>query len=155
MVRTIAILALAIKSQYAGRYLSNPLAIQKQVDVRTDASYTGSNVRNGIQNCQAAEGTMIFTPHILAEARLLKTAEGGREHPTPPDFFNCSVGTGGEYFDLRMDLRGIGSLSPGSGAQVPIQFLRPELILMWLPVGAEFSLSEIRTIGGGKVLEVY
>ncbi|MGA3267324.1 MAG: hypothetical protein ABSE16_10925 [Verrucomicrobiota bacterium] len=99
---------------------------------------------------------MTFTPHILAEVRLLKTAEGGREQPTPPDFFGCSVGGGGEYWEMRMDMRGIGSLSPGSTAQVPIQFLRPEFILMWLGVGAVFSIREIgqgKVIGSGTVLE--
>jgi hypothetical protein len=93
-----------------------------------------------------------LTPHILAEVRLLKTTEGGREQPTPPDVFGCSVGSGDEYCEMRMDLRGIGSLSPGSTAQVPIQFLRPEFILPWLGVGAVFSLREIGTIGQGKVI---
>ena len=93
---------------------------------------------------------MTFTPHILAEVRLLKTTEGGREQPTPPDFFDCSAG--GVYFEMRMDLRGIGSLLPGSTAQVPIQFLRPEYVLPWLGVGAEFSLREIGTIGHSKVI---
>jgi hypothetical protein len=71
------------------------------------------------------------------------------------------MGTGGEYFGARMDLRGIGGLSPGSTAQVPIQFLRPEFVLPWLGVGAEFSLREIGTtgfgqvIGSGKVLKFY
>jgi hypothetical protein len=95
-----------------------------------------------------------FTPHILAEVRLLKTTEGGREQPTPSDFFDCSAG--GEYFEMRMDLRGIGCLSPGSTAQVPIRFLRPEFILPWLGVGAVFSLREVeKIIGSGKVLEFY
>jgi hypothetical protein len=101
---------------------------------------------------------MTFAPHIFAEVRLLKTAEGGRDQPTPSDLFDCSVGDG--YFEMRMDLRGIGSLSPGSTAKVPIQFLRPE-ILMWLREGAVFSLREIgaigsaHVIGSGKVLEFY
>ena len=99
---------------------------------------------------------MTFTPHILAEVRLLKTTEGGREQPTPPDFFDCSVDTSGEYFGMRMDLHRTGSLSPGSTAQVPIRFLRPEFILPWLGVGAEFSLREVgKIIGSGKVLELY
>jgi len=93
---------------------------------------------------------MTFTPHILAEIRLLKTTEGGREQPTASDFFDCSVG--GEYFEMRMDLRGIGSLSPGSTAKVPIQFLRPEYVLPWLGVGAVFSLREIGTIEDSKVI---
>lgn len=108
---------------------------------------------------ESGKGTVPFEPHILAEIQLLKAAEGGREQPTPPDFFDCSVDD--KYFDMRMDLRGVGSLSPGSTAQVPIQFLRPEYVLPWLGVGAVFSLREIgaissaRVIGSGKVLENY
>ena len=99
---------------------------------------------------------MTFAPHILAEVRLLKTVEGGREQPTPPDFFDGSVDTSGEHFGMRLDLRDIGSLSPGSTAQVPIQFSRPEFILPWLGVGAVFSLKEAgKVIGSGKVLEIY
>lgn len=97
---------------------------------------------------------MTFRPHILAEIRLLKTTEGGREQPAPSDFFDCLAGS--EHFEMRMDLRGIGSLSPGSTAQVPIQFLRPELILMWLAVGTVFSVKEAgKIIGSGKTLEFY
>jgi len=55
---------------------------------------------------------------------------------------------------MRMDLRGVGNLSPGATAQVPIQFLRPEYILPWLGVGTVFSLREVgKIIGSGKVLE--
>jgi hypothetical protein len=101
--------------------------------------------------CKAAKGTLTFTPHILAEVRLLKTAEGGRERATRSDFFDCSAG--GEYFEMRMDLRGIGSLSPGSTAQVPIQFLHPEDVLPCLWVGAVFSLREAgKIIGPAKFL---
>ena len=57
---------------------------------------------------------------------------------------------------MRMDLRGIGSLPPGSTAQVPVHFLHPEYVLPWLGAGAVFSLSEVgKVIGSGKVLEIY
>jgi hypothetical protein len=99
---------------------------------------------------------MTFTPHILAEVRLLKTAKGGREQPLPSDFFHCQNGVGGEYCEMRLDLHGIDGLSPGSTAQVPIQFLRPEYVLPFLGVGAVFSIREIgatgKKIGSGKVL---
>ena len=101
---------------------------------------------------------MKFAPHVLAEVRLLPTEAGGRKEPTPPDVFVCQMGGGGEYFELRMDLSGIGSLSPGSKARVPIRFSRPEYILPWIGVGTEFSLKESREtgkIGGGKIVEVY
>jgi hypothetical protein len=99
-----------------------------------------------------------FTPHILAEIRLLPTEAGGRKGPMPLDVFVCQMGSGGEYFEMRMDLTGVGSLSPGSTARVPIRFSRPQYVLMWIVVGTEFSISELGEsgkIGGGKVLEVY
>ena len=101
---------------------------------------------------------MKFRPHILAEVRLLPTETGGRKEPTPSDIFVCQAGRGGEYFELSMDLSGVGSLSPGATARVPIWFSHPEFILMWIQTGTEFSLRESRDagkIGGGKVLEVY
>ena len=101
---------------------------------------------------------MKIAPHILAEVRLLPTEAGGRKGPTPSDIFVCQIGGGGEYFEMRMDLRGIGSLSPGMTARVPIRFSRPEYVLLWIQVGTEFSLresGESGKIGGGKVLEVY
>lgn len=99
---------------------------------------------------------MKFKPYLFAEVRLLKTTEGGRAQPTPSDFFDCSAG--GEHFEMRMDLRAIGSLSPGSTAHVPIQFLHPEFILPWLGKTTEFTLREIgsgKKIGSGRVLEFY
>ena len=61
---------------------------------------------------------------------------------------------------MRMDLRDIGSLPPGSTAQVPIQFLRPE-ILMWIKEGSVFWFRETgatgstKAIGSVKVLQFY
>jgi hypothetical protein len=95
---------------------------------------------------------MKFAPQILAEVRLLPTEAGGLKQPIPPGFFDCPVGAGGEYFAMRMDLSCVGSLSPGSTARVPIQFLRPEYVLPWMEVGAEFAIGKI---GRGKVLEFY
>jgi hypothetical protein len=65
------------------------------------------------------------------------------------------MGSGGEYFEMLMDLSSIGSLSPGSTARVPIRFSHPEYINPLIAVGTEFSLNEVGKIGGGKVLEVY
>jgi len=53
---------------------------------------------------------------------------------------------------MRMDLRGSGGLSPGSTAQVPIQFLRPEYVLPFMGVGAMFSIRDMGTVGDGKVI---
>jgi hypothetical protein len=103
--------------------------------------------------------TVKFSPHILAEIQLLPTEPGGLKGPTPPETFVCQICGGvDQYFELRMDLTAIGSLSPGSTVRVPIRFSRPDYINPLIQVGTEFSLREIGhmgTIGGGKVLEVY
>lgn len=104
---------------------------------------------------QSATRIMKFAPHILAQVRLLPTEAGGRNGPTPPDVFVCRMGSGGDYFEMLMDLSGIGSLFPGSTAQVPIRFSHPEYINPLIQVGAVFSLNEVGKIGGGKVLKVY
>ena len=98
---------------------------------------------------------MKIAPHILAEVRLLATEAGGRKGPTPPDAFVCQMGSGSEYFEMRMDLSSIGSLYPGSTARVPIRFSHPKYVNPLIQVGMEFSLNEGGKIGGGKVLEVY
>jgi hypothetical protein len=80
-----------------------------------------------------------FAAHILAEVGLLPTQAGGRKGPTPPDVFVCRMGSGGKYFEMLMDLSGIGSLSPGSTARVPIRFSRPEYINPLIQVGTELT----------------
>jgi hypothetical protein len=96
-----------------------------------------------------------FKADILAEVRLLPTGDGGRRAPTPTDKFGCPVGIGSEFFDMRIDLSDIGSLSPGQTARVPMAFLRPDFVLPLLHVGSEFTLWEARTIGHGRVIEIY
>lgn len=96
-----------------------------------------------------------FKADILAEVQLLPTEKGGRRVPTPADKFGCPVGIGGEFFDMRIDLSSVGSLSPGQTARVPMAFLRPDFVLPLLHVGSEFSLWEMRTIGHGRVIEIY
>jgi len=67
-------------------------------------------------------------PDILAEIRLFRTEDGGREGPTPPDKFGCVFEINGKYFECRLILNGVGPLSPGRTATVPINFLSPELV---------------------------
>jgi hypothetical protein len=96
-----------------------------------------------------------FTPNITAQVSLLPSAEGGRKGPTPPDVFGCPVGISGEFFDMRIDLSMVGPLRPGTSAEVPIRFLRPDLVVPLLHPGDTFTLWEGRTIGTGKVLRIH
>jgi len=96
-----------------------------------------------------------FEPTSLPEVSLLPTSEGGRKGPTPPDMFGCPVSVAGELFDMRMDLTAVGALRPGRSAEVPIRFLRPDLVMPLLHLGDAFTLWEGKTIGTGKVLKIH
>jgi hypothetical protein len=96
-----------------------------------------------------------FSPNITAEVHMLATDEGGRQGPTPPDMFGCPVGIAGEFFDMRMDLSSVGALPPGASAQVPIRFLRPDLVMPLLHPGEVFTLWEGKTVGTGKVVQIH
>lgn len=98
---------------------------------------------------------MKFTPNITAMVSFLPTAEGGRKGPTPPDIFGCPVSICGEFFDMRMDLSAVGSLSPGTSAEVPIRFLRAHLVMPLLHAGDTFTMWERKTIGTGKALQIH
>ena len=97
---------------------------------------------------------MRFVPDIFAEVRLFPTQDGGRRGPTPAEVFGCPLNYKGKFFDMRLDLSEVGSLSPGSTTRVPLAFLSPGLILPRLSIGSQFTLWEGRTIGEGTVLEL-
>jgi hypothetical protein len=90
-------------------------------------------------------------PDILVVVRFLSTQEGGREGPTPKTWFGCPFVFAGEYFDCRLLLDGVGSISPGDKVKVPIKFVRPDLILKKLQVGDRFELWERGVIAEGYI----
>jgi hypothetical protein len=98
---------------------------------------------------------MSFRAEILAEARLIPTESGGRKTPITTVLYGCPFGIGTEFFDMRIDLSGAVSLSPGQTARVPMAFVCPHLVLPRLRVGMEFTLWEGKTIGWGTVIEIY
>ncbi|MBA4019535.1 MAG: hypothetical protein C0483_20420 [Pirellula sp.] len=97
---------------------------------------------------------MRFKPDIIAEVQLLSTAEGGRQGPTPADAFGCLIKLDQQFFDLRIDLTDIGSLTPSMSRIVPIAFLSPDIVKPLIHVGSELTFWDGRTIGHGKVLEI-
>lgn len=97
---------------------------------------------------------MLWQPDIIAQVTLLSTTEGGRQGPTPSNYFGCPLGFENEYFDVRLDLSEVGSVAPGDTVRVPAKFLCPDLIKNRLSVGCVFILWEGKKIGEGKVLEV-
>jgi len=94
-------------------------------------------------------------PHIIAEIQLYPTEAGGRSGPTPTDKFGCLFEIEGEYFDCRLFLEGVGPLSPGQTAAVPIVFLRPDLVNPSLTISRSFHLWDGKRFANGQVKEVF
>jgi hypothetical protein len=92
--------------------------------------------------------------HIVAELALFPTEHGGRTGPTPQHLFTVPFVYEGERFNCGLLLDECGPLSPGAHVLVPIQFLRPELIVPRLQKGSKFEIWELRIIGKGVVQEI-
>jgi hypothetical protein len=98
---------------------------------------------------------MLWEPDIIANVTLFPTAEGGREGPTPANWFGCPfVLPNGDLQDARMDLTEHGPLAPGETARLPIKFLNPEAALPKMKIGSVLQLRELGVIGKATVLEM-
>lgn len=91
---------------------------------------------------------------IVADVEFLRTEDGGRSNPLRADIFGCPLEYRREYYDCRLDLTGLGPIGPGDRASVPIQFLRPELVVPRLNAGSRIALWEGRRIVRGTVVKV-
>ena len=91
---------------------------------------------------------------IIATVNLFPTDAGGRRGPTPDEKFNCMMTIDQKNFDVRLHLHGIGSISPGQTATVPISFFDRENARKYCSVGKKFLLREINTIGEGVIDEM-
>ncbi len=92
---------------------------------------------------------------IIALLTLYETDKGGRKGATPSDRFGCLFELDSEYFDCRLLLDGVGALSPGQIATVPIKLLSPELLRGRLNVSQEFYVWDGHRIAKGRVLETF
>jgi len=94
-------------------------------------------------------------PDVLARVHLYRTEEGGRGNSITIGRFGCPFFYNGEAFDCRILLDQVGiTLSPGDTAEVPIKFLRPDLVKQRLQAGAKFKLWEGKDFADGEVLEI-
>lgn len=93
-------------------------------------------------------------PEVIVYVRFLTPAEGGWSSPTPSMFLQCPFAVGDEFFECCLLLAEVGPLSPGESAEVPIKFLRPDLVMPLLSEGTSFKLHAIRTFAVGHVLRV-
>jgi hypothetical protein len=91
---------------------------------------------------------------VIAKLHFYTTAEGGRKGPILPPHFSCPFEIENQAYDCRLSLKEAKPIYPGDVAVLPIQFLRPDLVLAKLSVGRKFFLWELGHIAEGEVLEI-
>ena len=97
----------------------------------------------------------MVTPDALATIHFFPTEEGGRCEATPANYFGTILEYEGEFWDCRLLLEDVGSISPGQTVTVPIRFLSPGVIKPLLRVGGRFRVREMRTIADGTIERIY
>lgn len=93
-------------------------------------------------------------PQVIAEVRLLATAEGGRKHAIPTGRFGCLMAAEGQLFDCWLLLPEGHTFAPGQQQSVPIFFLDWEIAKNFLRLGTEFTLREVQPIGKGRITQL-
>ena len=98
-------------------------------------------------------------PDAIVRIRLKSTEAGGRASPIPPLQYRCPVFFGEqrrEANDCVLLLNTIAaSLEPGGESEdVPVKFLRRDLVAEHLSPGTRFVMWEGREIGEGEIMEV-
>jgi hypothetical protein len=97
---------------------------------------------------------MHMAAQIIANIHFYGTNEGGRKGPIVPPHFGCIFEIGGHSHDCRLLLQNAKPIKPGEIVVLPIQFLRPELLLPKLLLGRKFFLWEGGHIAEGEVVEI-
>lgn len=97
-----------------------------------------------------------MNPDVIIEARFKTTAEGGRlesvviaESP-----YGCPLFVNGEAFDCRLLLTNQ-TLELGKVYELPVKFMRPDLVLPKLSVGEPVTFWEGKEIALGKVVRLF
>jgi hypothetical protein len=90
---------------------------------------------------------------IIALVEFFPTEAGGRQSSTLDEKFHCLMTLDGESFDVRLNVRDTGPISPGQTLLVPIKFLDSQRAITHCSVGKHFILRELRPIAKG-VMEV-
>jgi hypothetical protein len=91
---------------------------------------------------------------IIATINLLPSDSGGRHSPTPEDKFHCLMIMEEKNYDVRIHLKGIGSISPGQTVRIPISFLCWDVAKHVCFAGKRFFLRELKLIGDGVIDEI-
>lgn len=92
-------------------------------------------------------------PDAYLEVKFSTTVQGGRKGAVEGEYFGCLLLVEGDYFDCRLILNGR-RLELGQIHQVPIVFLRPDLVMQKLSDGGKVTLWEGKEIGVGQVIRL-
>ncbi len=97
----------------------------------------------------------MITPDIFITIKFYKKEDGGRNIPTPSNFFSCVFVIGDKNYDARMLLEGIGSIYPGDKKiNVPVKFLCSDLVIPKINVGDKFYVRDGRVIADGIIEKI-
>jgi len=94
-------------------------------------------------------------PEALVQVRMLPSARGGRDGPTPANEYGCIMVIDGINLDVRLRVDRAGPLRPGETVDVEVNFLNPDLARRYLKVGKTFRLRETTVIGDGEIIKIY
>ena len=92
-------------------------------------------------------------PDAIVKVRFKTPQEDGRRSSVTGNYYGCPFFVDGEYFDCRLLLAGR-QLDLGMTYEVPVAFLRPDLVVEKLTEGKAFVLWEGKDIAAGKVIRV-
>jgi len=97
-------------------------------------------------------------PDVIIKVRFKTTAEGGRQGaiviPNCMEHqYGCPFFVEGEAFDCRLLIAGE-TLKLGETYELPVKFLRPDLVLPKLSVGTSVTLWEGKDIATGQVVRL-
>ena len=92
-------------------------------------------------------------PDAIIRVRFKTPEENGRKSAIKASYYSCPMLIDGEYFDCRLLLAGR-EVELGLSYEIPVQFLRPDLVLSKLTKGKSFVLWEGKDVASGDVLEI-
>lgn len=92
-------------------------------------------------------------PDVILRVRFKTPEENGRRSAVKGHYYSCPLFVDGEYFDCRLLLAGR-QLELGVIYEVPVQFLRPDLIISKLVKGKKCVLWEGKDVASAEVLEI-
>jgi len=93
-------------------------------------------------------------PDAIVRVRFKTPQENGRRSAiVGGTYYGCAFFVDGEYFDCRLLLAGR-QLDLGGTYEVPVAFLRPDLVLEKLSAGKTFVLWEGTDIAAGELVRI-